>query len=452
MSAPVDARDILAEVADAAVLEPVRHDGYLPADFWTARPVFGRIRDFAHARAASADALFYATLARLSGMISHEFQAESGVGDRASLNLYVGIVAGPGGGKSTAAKAARKFLEAPDPEFRDGLPIGSGEGMAEAFMGTVEEETGETRKGRGNTETPVTKRVRKQVRHNAYFYIDEGQILHQLEARTGSTLGETLRRAAVGETLGQTNAREETTRYIPGGSYALGLVAGFQYSNAMPVIQDASTGTPQRFLWCWAADPTIPFEAPADPGPLAGLKCLVPPFGPVDVTFPKAVRDALRTERVLRNRGDLELPELDAHHGLIKVKVAALLALLDDRFEVADEDWALAETVWAASCGVRDTLLIRAQREAAAAKEEREEAALRAELRAHQAKTDDSATLDRLAIRGREFARKGSGRTIGEFRKALMSRDREHAHRAVDLAEARGWLVVEDGRLHIRTE
>ncbi|HEY9372191.1 hypothetical protein [Streptomyces sp.] len=438
----------LTVVTDAGLQGP---DGLLPEEFWAARERLRHIRSYAHAAGCSGDVLMHSCLARLSGLIPHTIAAASGIGGRASLNLFVATVGGPGAGKSTASSLNRHLLPAPDPEFRDGLPVGSGEGIAEAFMGTVEEETGEIRRTRGGESAPVMKRVRKQVRHNAYFYIDEGQILAKLGERSGSTLGETLRRAAVGETLGQTNASEERTRYVEAGSYSLGLLVGFQPSTALPVLSDAGTGTPQRFVWGRAEDPSIPDAPPVSPGPLPKLECLASRWEPFEITYPKRVRDLLWSERVLRNRGELYVPELDGHAGLIKVKLSALLALLDDRFGVTEEDWQLAEVMWDASCAVRDSLLARAHREAVAAKQQQEEVKLQAELRAHQAKNDDDATVQRLAIRARVFAQKESGRTFGEFRRRLAGRDRPYAERAVDRAEAQDWIFVEDGRLCIKT-
>ncbi|MEU4487349.1 hypothetical protein AB0H94_21135 [Streptomyces purpurascens] len=439
----------LAVVPDTDRQRPA---GLLPEEFWDARERLAHIRRFAHAAGCSGDVLLHSCLARLSGMIPHHIHAVSGIGGRASLNLFVATVGGPGAGKSTGSSLNRSLLPSDDPEFRDGLPVGSGEGIAEAFMGTVEEETGEVRRSRGGAETPVMRRVCKQVRHNAYFYIDEGQILAKLGERTGSTLGETLRRAAVGETLGQTNASEERTRYVEAGSYSLGLLVGFQPTTALPVLSDSGTGTPQRFVWGWAEDPSIPDDPPSWPGPLSTLDCLKTRYEPVDIDFPKRVRDLLWRERVLRNRGDLQVPELDGHAGLIKVKLAALLALLEDRYGVTDEDWQLAEVMWDASCAVRDSLLARAHREAEAAKQQQEEAKLQAELRAHQAKNDDDDAVQRLAIRARVFAQKESGRTFSEFRRRLAGRDRAYAERAVDRAEAEGWVFLEDGRLCIKTD
>ncbi|MEU0369083.1 hypothetical protein ABZ070_02265 [Streptomyces sp. NPDC006283] len=433
--------------------EPKAHPGLLPEEFYAARPVFQHIRQAAHAEGSSADVLFYSLLARLSAMVSPRITAVSGIGGRASLNLFVAVVAASGGGKSIGTKVARSLLPPLDPEFRDGLPIGSGEGIAEAFMGTVDEETGEIHAKGPLKGDPVTRKVRKQVRHNAYFYVDEGQTLASLAERAGSVLGETLRRAAIGETLGQTNASEERTRYVAAGSYSLGMVVGFQPSTAMPVIADASTGTPQRFLWAWAADPSIPDEPPASPGPLPVNPASIQPADSLDIVLPERIRRMLWAEHVARNRGELEIDELDGHANLMKVKLTALLALLDGgRVEATEEDWALAEIVWRSSCAVRAALIQRAAREAEAARRREEDAKVAQELRAHQAKNDTDRTLERIARLVRKHASTVGGITFGELNRRLRSSDRPFLHRSVDVAEANDWVFTEGDRICVQTE
>jgi hypothetical protein len=343
-------------------------------------------------------------------------------------------------------------MPALEEDFRDGLPVGSGEGIAEAFMGTVEEPTGEVIQRGKNTGDPVMRRVRKQVRHNAYFYVDEGQTIARLGERSGSVLGETLRRAAVGETLGQTNASEERTRYVPAGSYSLGLLVGFQPSTAVPVLADAGTGTPQRFLWGWADDPSIPDLPPAWPGPLSMHPGQKRPHGPQDIVFPERIRRMLWDEKVARSRGEIDVPELDGHAGLIKVKVAAILALLDNREFATEADWQLAELVWTASCGVRDHLVERARREAEAERQRQEDAKVLQVVREHEALSDVTTALERLARHVRKHASQVGGITYGELNRRTNSRDRKTLRKAIDLAEARDWVFEEGDRLCVKTD
>ena len=100
------------------------------------------------------------------------------------MNMFVALVAKSGVGKSTAVRCANNLILPPryltkpdgtvDPAvFRDGIGLGTGEGMAEAYMGMAQRETGEVDR-RGE---PRTEMYRTQVRHNAFLYLDEGQTL-----------------------------------------------------------------------------------------------------------------------------------------------------------------------------------------------------------------------------------------------------------------------------------
>ncbi|MFB8772135.1 hypothetical protein [Streptomyces broussonetiae] len=448
---PTEAPEEEPEPDDTA---STQRPGLLPDTFWNARPVFQHIRQAAHSQGCSGDTVLYSTLARLSGMISHHIRAVTGIGGRASLNVFAAMVGTSGAGKSISAGCVRDLMHPADDDFRDGLPIGSGEGIAETFMGSVEEPTGEIHQKGPYKGDPVMHKVRKQVRHNAFFYVDEGQTMAKLGERSGSILGETLRRAAIGEALGQTNASEERTRYIAPGSYSLGLLAGFQPSIATVLLADAHTGTPQRFFWGWADDPTIPDTPPPWPGPIEPHPGRIRPDQPVDIDFPQSIKQMLWRERVARGRGELEVSELDGHANLMKVKLAALFALLDGgRLNATEDDWALAEIVWQSSCAVRDSLVRRAEREAALAKQQQTDAKVELELRSHVAKKGADLALERVArLVHRHASSQVGGVTYGALKKALASRDRPIAEKAVALAVARDWVFEEGDRICVKTD
>ena len=458
--APVEAPDAInwgdldedGHVPDRDQPKPASPSGLLPADFYDSRMVFRHIKQAAHSQGRPADVLFYSTLARLSGMISPHIAAVTGISGRASLNIFAAAVGPSGSGKSTGQSGARELILPEDPEFRDGVPVGTGEGIAEMFMGTVDEPTGEIHQRGPLKGDPVTRKVRKQVRHNGYIYIDEGQTMATLAMRQGSTLAETLRRAAVGEALGQTNASEERTRYVAPGSYSLGLFVGFQPSTAVPLLNDASTGTPQRFFWCWSLDPSIPDDPPEWPGPIKTHPGQIKTADPIDVTFPQRIRRMLWEERTARNRGDLEVPELDGHAGLMKVKAAALFALMDGgRYAVTEEDWALAETAWATSCAVRDALVERARREAEAERRAAEDAKVSTEIRVHMARNEADRRMERLVRLVVKHCSKPGGISFGYMRRALRTEDRPHLPAAVDLAEERELIIVEGDHISPNT-
>lgn len=412
----------------------------LPDEFWAARPELKHIRDAAHSRACSGDLVLHAALARLSGMVDPHLRFDVGRGP-GSLNLFVAAVGSSGIGKTTSARLARELVDTPThlthtgddgrPVFWDGLPLGSGEGMAEAFMGTVHRETGEVDK-RG---IPKTERVRAQVRHNAFFSVDEGEQLTRTSERSGATIGPTIRSAWVGELLGQANATEDRIRIVPAGTYSLGLLVGYQPDTAAPLLADSGPGTPQRFLWCSAHDPTVPTERIEHPGPLYvpltnhGGWALTGVM-PADHT----IRDDLWARAVAISRGELAVEPLDAHEPVLRAKVAALLAILDRRTDITREDWELSQVVWDTSCGVRDGLLeigVSARRRE---REQRMRDAVEKGLRVEAAVTSLPGVVKRIAEQLARKVDEEGAMTNGAAWKALASRDRKQGRELLDAA------------------
>ncbi|MHC3471226.1 hypothetical protein ACYF6T_21365 [Streptomyces sp. 7R007] len=389
---PVDAPARCAD--EQAEIPPTQ----LPLEFWNSRESLAGIRRLAHSKLLPADTALGAIMARVSGAIPHRFTAESPMG-RASLNLPVAMVGGPSAGKSQSARAAREAFPTPDRLMdRDALPIGSGEGLTEIFMGTVEEPTGEIHQKGPHKGDPVMVAIRRQIHHNAFVYVDEGKSIGDIEERGGSTLGETIRRAAMGEALGQTNATQERKRYVAPMSYAMGVLVGLQPSIASTLLKDAGTGTPQRFLWMWARDVTIPDEVVKHPGTitLPGLDDSHDDAGPVVFRVPDAVAAEMRQKRLRAVRtGGIDDDELNGHEPVMKMKFAALLAILDGRFHMTMDDWRLAGMLWATSCAVRDDLVGLAEREAAAARRAAADAEI--ELATRKDEALDAAAMKREA-------------------------------------------------------
>lgn len=432
---------------------PRRPRGLLPEEFWASRETLRHIRQAGHHRNRSGDVAFYSTLTRLSGMVPHYVKADTGIGDYASLNTFAAIVASSGQGKSSGVAAARRLLTPPpDLDFRDGLPIGSGEGISETFMGTTEEETGEmNRKGE-----PIMRTVRAQVRHNAFFNVDEGVMLTRLmQQRSGSTLGETLRSAFVGVTLGHTNASKETNRFIPSGSYSMGLLVGFQPETAAPLFDEIAEGTPQRFLWGTAADPSIPDKRVDWPGELTAWRTVIGIKTEQHITFDEGIRERLWREDLERARGNVpaeDIDPLDAHAPLILVKVSSLLAILEGRTHVTAEDWALAEMVWQASCEARAWVIECSERKRAEEAEKRTQARVLEEVRVARELADDAEqradkAVDRVARRIAVLVHTNGPMSRSDIRKRLAGRDKPHTNVAIEHADARGWVTEKDRKI-----
>ncbi|AZQ35943.1 hypothetical protein EJ357_22700 [Streptomyces cyaneochromogenes] len=432
---------------------PAKPSGLLPEEFYARREELRHIRQAGHSRNRSGDVAVLATLTRLSALVSHYIRADTGVAGHASLNLFGGLIGPSGIGKSTGVEVAELLLPTPQGlDFRDGLPIGSGEGMAEVFIDVVEEETGEVN-SRGKA---ITHRVRRQVRHNAFFYVDEGASLTRLmKERSGSTLGEALRSAAVGQTLGQTNASKETSRYIPKGSYSMGVLVGFQPETVAPLFEEVGEGTPQRFLWLQVIDPSIPDEQPPWPGELLAWRTAVDVEAPTLISFDEEIRTELRRADLAKARGEIpvaELNPLDSHAPLMRVKVASLLAVLTGRLHVTGDDWQLADMVWQASCATRDAVLEDIERQWREEQEKRTQARIFEEVRVEQAKISaenersDKAVL-RIATRIAHYVQGGELNTRKALRARFSGRDKKHINDAIAYAELREWVTDRDGRL-----
>lgn len=424
---------------------PVRRRGRLPEDFWAARPVLQHIRQAAHARARSADIVLGGVLARVASLVPPELQADTGVGSPASLNLLVNLLGPSGSGKSSAAWIPRQLITPPPGlDYLDELPLGTGEGIAEAFMGEKAVETGEIYASGPNKGKPKTERIRTQARANALFYADEGESLtKQLFGRNGATIGEAVRRAWNGGTIGQFNGQKVNTRVINGGTYSLGIVVGFQPETALPLLDDAAAGTPQRFLWVSSTDPTIPEDIVKDPGPL-DLALIRHGFGNnPKITFASDILREIRRDDWERATGAVKLPPLDSHKPLMRIKLASLLAILANRTHVTVEDWQLALVMWETSCELRDALIEFGTRHQAEEAEKRTRAHVDREVRAHAAKVATERDVERVARRAVKLVREANGMTRGALNRATAHRDRRMLGMAVDLAEARGWLVVE---------
>lgn len=455
------AKDITDHVAAGGTLEdlvPVEAPSeqpeipptQLPLEFWDSRDSLASIRRLAHSKLLPADTTLSAIMARVSGAIPHTFTAESPMG-RVSLNLEVAMVGGPSAGKSQSSRVARAAFPTPDRlQDRDGLPIGSGEGLTEIFMGMEERETGEVKKGPGGTETPVTVEVRTQTQHNAFVYVDEGKSIGDIEERNGSTLGETLRRVAMGEALGQTNATQERKRYVAPMSYAMGVLVGLQPSIATTLLKDSGTGTPQRFLWLWARDVTIADEVVEHPGTIT-VPGLDASHDDEQVTFriPDSVAAEMRQKRLHAVRtGGIDDDELNGHEPVMKMKFAALLAIIDGRFHMTMDDWRLAEMLWATSCAVRDDLVGLAQREAAVARKAAEDAEI--ELATRKGDALDAAEMKREARLRKvleHLASAGGRMSRTDLVQRFHSRYRGELPSVIERGVAKGVLrtVEEDG-------
>ncbi|WP_347057270.1 hypothetical protein ABC795_11230 [Blastococcus sp. HT6-30] len=324
----------------AAARDTVKGGGFAPpptpaddfaepiADVWSTS-VLEHIRKAAHSRLVSAPALLAYVLGRVLLDVPPDVYLPPTVGSAASLNLGVAVVGGSGSGKSALLDVSRELLGAN--QARCEKQIGSGEGLVQTFL----------RRDKETKEMVLVHDPRRLV------VVDEVDQLGALGQRSGATLGPTIRSALTGGQLGTENADIERRRNVPARSYRLVLFAGVQPTRSAALLEDSDAGTPQRFVWVRATDPTIPDAEVEWPGELKWSPPEVDGF----LDYPDHVKAVVRSTRLAQQRGGGR--ELDGHLVLLRLKVGAALALLHGETFIRDEWWALAGQIVDASLALQ---------------------------------------------------------------------------------------------------
>jgi len=316
----------------------------IPETFWNARPIFQEIRSASHRSIASADMVLGCVLARVATLIHPtiripNFAARAG----GSFNFFTAIIGYSGLSKSSAQDTAEQLIPNPNDErIIFDAPIGSGEGFIEAFLGTMEIQDEGKKKPRIE---------RTQTRDSVLFKLDEGEQFAALGDRKGSTLPATIRSAWVGQTLGQSNASQETKRILPAHKYRSSLIIAFQPELTEHLLTQQNAGTPQRFYWVNSVDPSLTVGKVSDRKPLEPLKWDRPMYRPdrnniiteQTLDIDQSILDELEIKQSGKVSGTIkQIDETESHRDLLMMKIAALLAILDSRMNITREDWDLA--------------------------------------------------------------------------------------------------------------
>lgn len=360
---PADVAALVEQHEGTAVSATGRTVADIGAEFWPSKPVLGHIRTSAYARLASPWATLGEVLARMLTMVPPRVQLPPTIGGNGSLNLFIAQVAVSGVGKGAAARTASEAIEYGQPVRV--VPIGSGEGMVDAFATTDS-------KGEQTWHT-----------YAATVTIPEVDHLAAEMGRTSSTIGIYLRQGFMGESLGGSYRTKTSRAFLPDHSYRLTLTVGVQPGRAGALLAESAGGTPQRFVWLPATDPMCPDVLPDMPKvrswrPPADVARI--PFGgdgePVVLPVCQEAKDTIIADQRARQREQVIDP-LETHSNFVRLKVAAALSLLcyDERTdgplpEVTAEYWNLAGLVMEVSSITRrrvaDTLTaeLRTQNEA----------------------------------------------------------------------------------------
>lgn len=294
---------------------PYSHLDDIERGFWDSRDSLKAVWTTAMSRMCSPWAVLAHCAARALTQVRPNITLPPLIGGPGSLNWFAAITAVSGGGKGSAAAAARLLIPA-DISQRN---LGSGEGLVAAFA--------------GDRQDPDS------AREAIMFTADEIDTITALGSRVGSTLMGALRSAFSGEQLGFTYADRDKRRNLPAHTYRMTLVMSVQPERAAALIGDAGGGTPQRFMWFPGTDPRITDNPPWEAGPLT----LPAPWEwqyPRTLGIPDEARATILAERVKAARGQADA--LDGHALFVREKFAVALAVLDGRTDITSDDWELS--------------------------------------------------------------------------------------------------------------
>jgi hypothetical protein len=250
-------------------------------DLFDATPTLRHIRAAAHSRLVGAPALLCYVLARVIAEVSPAVTLPPVVGGPASLNFGVAVVGDSGSGKSALLALSRELLGLAGAEERN---VGSGEGLVAQFLRW-------DKALRVNVVVDDPRRI---------LIADEIDQLGATQHRNGATIAPTLRTALTGGPLGQANADVTRNRHVPAHRYRVVLLLGVQPTRSHALLDDSDAGTPQRLVWVWAADPSIPDDDVAWPGPLSWE---LPAELPDVIDYPAHIKAQVRAVRRAQVKG-----------------------------------------------------------------------------------------------------------------------------------------------------
>ncbi|MFD3525056.1 hypothetical protein [Streptomyces sp. NPDC058653] len=326
----------------------------LPSTFWSATRTLGQIRQMAHARRTSPDAVLHALLARVAAMADHTVRVDNGIHQPATLCWYCGLYGPSGSGKGQAENTAEELAPFPDIDLAY-IDISTGQGLIAAYLDLDIDPDDESGK----------KKILIQRRTRGYALATEGSVLDAMaQMSAAATLNGVLCKAWMSERQGTSNAEVERRRALPKGSYTLSMSLGVQEEPAAKLLEMGSIGLPQRLGWSHATlGPDTPKVRPDRTGPVTvtisdgtdtPVTYWVAALRNTVIPVPEHVTQELDDLALEISFGRGELAPLDTHEPLWRVKCAALMALLHGRTAVATEDWDMAVVMWRTSRKVRD--------------------------------------------------------------------------------------------------
>jgi len=455
--------------------------GCLPAAFFDARPAHAHVRDVAYARGVSATSTFMCTLATIAAVTSPKIKVDTGIMDVTGLQTFVAMVAPSGVGKSASKAVSAMIAPLPnDGRVADlnGTSVSTGQGMLEHFIGkVVPPKLPPKQDGGGDDADDIDldgpepedrKPKRGQVKWHGLFYVDEGGLIFEHNAKRDSILGSIVKQLWHGRSE-TPNATAELRRKVD--DVSIGLMAGFQIGDnptVGPLLADDS-GLVQRFLLCSATDPNRPrrrLPMPPQGARLTNAVFALDPRGEWDGTMhlPPEATEELEERLAWQHMPEAQRPEgvfedgRDSHWPLHLARLAGLLAILDYRHKITLDDWRLAKVVYDTSSSYRRHLMAGLRSAEDARREAQREDAKQTAL------VIDSALAEQIETRELTKAERDAarvGKTVAKWvnhpdtpvrsRKAMRAKltgsDKAKVDDAIGYAVGKGWITQDGSNL-----
>lgn len=354
--------------------------------FFHSREWLGYAYRYAKALRLSPYGLVGVMLARMSALTPPNVVAQLTPHDLPmTLNVNVALVGPTGSGKGRIMGQARRLMPAPPLCMLEEVKPKTGESIPAKFVAKIPATDGNGKPIKGEYADKV-------MTDRCLLYMPEVVSLKAAMGRQGSTILPTLLESFSNEPLGDDTKGRQYQIKLPPYFYRLAAVVGVQPSNAGILFDEAQTGLAGRFIYMPSVDAEAPQRRPDAPtgvfpydatripegngfGALAALLKYgsvadMPQNGPdaregyplVTIAYP---REAERyADRMQRLSVTGQAAPLDAHRVELVARVAALLALMDCRFDVNMEDWQIALTFMDVSDGIRADCLEQSRRSA----------------------------------------------------------------------------------------
>ena len=432
--APADVNGVISPSAapDTLIVDP---------GFWTESALLAHVHTAAWSVGRAPMALLMAVLARYATLIPPGYVIPPYLSATATFDLMTVIAGRSGAGKTSMLRRAAELIPISDTQLLMERGLGSGEGLIEAFYGNVKVQGDD---GKTHSE-------RRQVRNGVNFSIDEGAIFAELGGRAGTTHVSRLCSAWSGAPLSVQNAQQETIRHLEHGQYRLTACMGIQTSLGHTLMNtDVTTqGFTGRLLFGWGEDPgkPEPGNRPDDPGELA---VAVPPViqiagrhERVDVAYAEAIFSEVQWND--HRREGTDVPLVEHHHDLLRLKIAGILALMENERSVSERHWGLATVLGDHSRAVRSHLQIVHSAESRVARHSA--AAVRADTELVIESVKERQGIASMAANIRtKTPQEGIGRNkLSKVVSATKTRHRFEA--ALELAISNGWVTSDGERV-----